>query len=284
MMISFVVVMNADLYGRSIETQVARGVGTVEASEAMPTVRLVLHRLPADENAVECSILIDAGSDLTKLIRNGKSGVTATIRDGSSFHPYGIGHSVTLDGTTASLRAGVFVSAVESERFFLPAFPSVGGFPFDDLKIRPIVDVVKDDGYTGHFRLEVQKSLPSRLLDVSEENIPTITLTRSPTEKAIVVTSALVFLFLSSILAFGLYAARRGLTTLEELLAVGGYLVAAAGFRELLGVSRSSGTSALEVAIIGIPMLLLASGVAVSFVRGRIHSESKRENQTEDSS
>jgi len=149
--------------------------------------------------------------------------------------------------------------------------PSVYGFPFDDLSIRPIFEVSRDGTYTDHYRLEVQKALPGRLMEVSNETIPVIRLTRSPTEKAIVLVSAVVFLFLSGILVYGLFAARRGLTTLEELLAVGGYMVAAAGFRELLGVSRAAGTSALEIAVIGIPLLLLAIAVGRSFVLGQLH-------------
>lgn len=46
-------------------------------------------------------------------------------------------------------------------------------------------------------------------------------------------------------------------------------MITAVGFRELLGVSRSPGASALEIGVIGIPLLVLAIGVAASFFRGR---------------
>ncbi|HYX72956.1 MAG TPA: hypothetical protein VE732_09300 [Nitrososphaera sp.] len=271
-MFTFGIVMNSDLYGRLIETQVAQGVGDPAGSREIPTVRLVLHRLPSDENVVEASIIIiTEGGNLVTLIREGKSSIKATVRNGTTYQPFGIQNDVTLDDTSAKAEPGVGSIAVQSERFLLPALPSLGGFPFDDLEIRPIVDVMRDGGHTSHFQLEIQKVLPGRLMEVSNDNIPTIRLTRSITEKSIVVGSSLVFLFLSGILVYGLFAAQRGLTTFEELLGVGGYLIAAAGFRELLGVSRATGTSALEIAVIGIPLMLLAIGVGVSFVRGRLH-------------
>ncbi|MBV6505259.1 MAG: hypothetical protein ILNGONEN_00817 [Syntrophorhabdaceae bacterium] len=273
----FFIVMNADLYGRLTETQTASGVGNPNASSnEAPTVRLVLHKLPADENAVEASLLLEVpGGTLTKLIREGKARVTAYIRDGSNFQPYAIQYAVTLDSTTVYTETGVYPLAVQSERFLLPAFPNLGGFPFDDLVVRPIIHVWRDEYYTRQFRFEVQKALPGRLMHLSDDNITMIRLTRSPTEKALVITSSVVFLFLSSILAYGLFTSPRGLTHLEELLAVGGYLIAAAGFRDLLGLSRTAGTSALEIAIIGVPLLTLAFGIAVSFIRGRLQAHRK---------
>jgi hypothetical protein len=142
--------------------------------------------------------------------------------------------------------------------------------------IRPLIELWTNGEYTSNFHLEIQKALRGRLLGLSDDTITTIRLTRTPTEKALVLTGSVVFLFLAGLLAFALFHARHGLTTLEELLAVGGYLVAAAGFRELLGVSRASGASALEVAVIGIPLLALALGIAVSFIRGRRYSRQRQ--------
>lgn len=198
------------------------------------------------------------------------------VRDGSSYQPFGIQSDVTLDNVSANIEGGVAVAAVQSKRFFLPALPSIGGFPFDDLYIRPIVDVSRNGNYTPHFRLDVQKALPGRILEVTGDNIPEIRLTRSPTEKAIVITSSLIFLFLSGILAYSLLAMGQGLSILQDLLAVGGYLVAAAGFREILGVSRSSGATALEVVVIGIPLLLLMIVVGLTFIRGLSFRRNKR--------
>jgi hypothetical protein len=277
--------MNADLYGRLIETQVAKGVGNPNGSREEPTVRLVLHRLPSDENVIEASVVvITEGGNLVNLIREGKTSIKAIVRDGTSYQPFGIQSDVILDSTSAKAEPGVGSIAVQSERFFLPALPSTAGFPFDDLDIRPIVDVMRDGNYTNKYQLQIQKALPGRLMEVSGDNIPTIRLARSTTEKSIVVGSSVIFLFLSAILVYGLFAAQRGLTTLEELLAVGGYLIAAAGFRELLGVSRAAGTSALEVAVIGLPLLLLAIGVAVSFIRGRLYIRGEKYKRDNDGS
>jgi len=104
-MFTFVTVMNADMYGRLIETQVATGVGKPTPSEDQPTIRLVLHRLPSDENAVEASILLIAdGSVVANQVREGKTSTRATGHDGSSFQPFGIQSDVTLDATSANVQ------------------------------------------------------------------------------------------------------------------------------------------------------------------------------------
>ena len=275
---AFVTVMNADLYGRLIETHVAKGVGNPNDSpREIPIVRLVIHKFLSDENAVEVSLIVNVdGGALADRIRAGEVRLTAAAHDASSYQFFALRSRVTLDSVTADVQPGVFPVATQSLRFFLPALPSVWGFPFDDLTVRPIIDVFVNGSYTNNFRLEIQKALRGRLMKLSDDNIVTIRLTRTPTEKTLVIVGSAVFLFLSGILAFSLFAARPGLTTLGELLAVGGYLLAAAGFRELLGVSRAAGTSALEVATIGLPLLLLASAVAVSFIRGRIQLRQRR--------
>jgi hypothetical protein len=268
-MLGFLVVMNADFYGRLIQTGTARGVGDPRSSE-VPVARLVLHRLLPDEDAVEASLQLFADSgEVADAIRAGKTRVTAVVRDGSSYQPFGIRHEVTLDASTAKTEAGALSVGVESERFTLPVLPSVSGYPFDALQIHPFISVAQNGMSTDRFRLEIQKAIPGRLMQLSDDKGVEIRLTRSPSEKAIVVTGSVVFLLLSGLLVFSLFHSERGLTTLEELVAVGGYLLAAAGFREILGVSRAAGTSALEVAVIGVPLLALTVGVAFSFVRGR---------------
>lgn len=273
LMFAFALIANEDLYGRAIDTQTAVGVGRGKTVRSGPTVRLILHKLLADENAIEASLMIiGEDGDLPRLISEGKTKITAELRDGSSLQPYGILSDVTLDHVSAKVQPGVNSFAVQSQRFLLPAMSSVSGFPYDDLKVRPIVDVRRDEFYTGEFKLEIQKAMPGRVMELSDKNIVDINLTRSPTEKVIVLASSGVFIFLSVILVIVLFDRSRGLSSLEELLAVGGYLVAAAGFREVLGVSRMAGASALEMIVIGVPLAFLSVAVGISFMRGRLSS------------
>jgi hypothetical protein len=269
-LIAFAFVENSDLYGRLTETQTAVGVGAPgREGQAIPTVRLVLHRLVEGENAVDVSVIIFAADEACDLVKDGQKEYTAEVRDGTSYQPYGLSSRVVLSKQSAEAHPGQNSIATQSGRFTLPALASVSGFPFDDLWIRPIVDFYENGFYTNKFNLEIQRALPGRLMRLSPENIVDIYLTRSPTEKTLVIATSIVFLFLSAVLAFILFSNSSGLKTIDELLGVGGYLVAAAGFREVLGISRAAGTSALEIGVIGVPVLVLSFCVAVSFFRGR---------------
>jgi hypothetical protein len=274
-MFAFIWVVNSDLYGRMTETIVAPGIGDRSGSREIPTVRLILHRFLPDENAIEASIMIEVSDPLSGLVRDGKATLRADVHDGSSLQPFGIRNDVLLNADTARIEPGVAVGAVESTRFSLPAMSSVWGFPFDDLTVRPITYVRRDDYYTGQYRLEIQKAMAGRLMQVSHGNIPEIRLTRSPIEKIIVLTGSVIFLCLSGILIYRIFRA-QALTTLEELFAVAGYIVAAAGFRDLLGLSRAAGASALEIVVIGVPLFFLASAVMVSFIRGQLRIRENR--------
>ncbi|HEX2835239.1 MAG TPA: hypothetical protein VHW00_19655 [Thermoanaerobaculia bacterium] len=261
---TYVIVVNSDVRGRLIET-IPVGAKTEEPI----IVRVVLHRLLADENAVEVSVVLLVRDDLVYAVKEGRTKLTVIARDRSSYSPWGVAHAVTLDHTAAGLRAGVGEIGVESERFTLPALPSVSGFPFDDVQVNPDVMVFRDDVWTDDVRLEIQKSIPGRLMEISGDRNFDVRLSRTPTEQFVVIGASIVFLFLSAVLGYAMFRAPHGLRTVDELLGVGGYVIAAAGFREILGLSRVSGMTALEVAVIGIPLLVLTFGVAVSFFRAR---------------
>src|SRR5207249_4889490 len=83
-----------------------------------------------------------------------------------------------------------------------------------------------------------------------------ITLTRTSTEKIFVLLGGLVFLALSFVIFITLVKSTV-LKRFEELLAIAGYLVAATGFRDLLGISREAGVSAFEVIVLGFRFFLL---------------------------
>jgi hypothetical protein len=270
LMLLSVGVLNAELYGRLTETQAVGDRNAATNSEKLPMVRLVLHRMVPDENAVEASIIVvvDSNSLLATEIRSGKTHIAAIVRDGSTVLPFAVHSQATLDAS--AFEEGVSTAAAQSSRFLIPVLPTMGSYPFDDLTMRPIQELRRSDGFSSRFTLEVQKALPGRLLTVSgDPYIVEIGLTRTPVEKAFVVIASLIFFILSLVITVGLFLSPRGLTSLEELVAVAGYLVAAAGFRELLGVSRVAGTSILEFVILGVPLVLLAFGVAVSVYRSR---------------
>src|SRR5207245_1467171 len=114
----------------------------------------------------------------------------------------------------------------------------------------------------------VRTGLPFRILTVSGDPLNSrIRLSRSPTEKALVILGGFVFLALSVSVVVLLFRSSTGFKGWEELLAFGGYLVSAAGFREMLGISRATGASAFEVGVFGIPLVAAASVVVLALVR-----------------
>jgi hypothetical protein len=259
-------ILNNELYGRISETE---HVPTFkDANPGMPTIRVVLHHILPEENGVESSIIVVVADDdkLAAPIREGKCVLTAEIHDGTTLAPVALGRE-TVFGPTA-FKSGWSAAAVESEVFTLPADSSVGTYPFDDIRLRPMLWLRCHEGGLEFFNLEVQKAFAGRELRVSgKEGIAEITLSRTAVEKAYILTTACIVFVLSMAVAVALLVASSGLTIIQELIAVASYILAAAGARELLGLSRLQGTSVLEIFVVGVPLLLLTVGAIMSIVR-----------------
>jgi hypothetical protein len=259
--------LNSELYGRLTETQtVSLGSAAVETD---PLVRLVVHRIMPDENAVEASLILVI-NDSTELGREIKSqGVVAKaiVEDGSSQHLFAV-TAQTPSVDSSAFDPGSSWAVMRSERFLLPTYPSMGTYPFDDVRLRPMLNVRSTRDGLLRARVEIQKALPGRLLAVTEEaGAVEISLTRAPTEKAFILASSLVFVLISLAVTIGIFFARSTASSFEQLVALASYLLAAAGFRELLGVSRVTGTTILEIVILGVPLACLSIGVGVSLAR-----------------
>jgi hypothetical protein len=262
-------VLNEDLRGRATEIVSVPGV-RVKSQGKSALVRLVVHRISPEENVVDASLIliVDGDQPLMTEVAAGKRKIFAEIRDASTIAPVELHSQVSLDA--AAFRSGFSSAAVESEHFSLPASPSVNSYPFDDVQLFAIVSLYTDDREFVPFDVEVQRATPGRrLIATGHDGNLRITLTRTSIEKIYLLTAATIFFVLSIIVAAGLFLSQEGLSSLQELVAIAGYLVAAAGFRDLLGVSRLPSTSILEILILGIPLLALSLGVAVSMFRSR---------------
>jgi hypothetical protein len=259
-------IFNNELYGRISETGHVPTFNGV--SPEMPTIRVVLHHILPEENGVESSIIVVVANDdkLAVPIYGGKCALTAEVHDGSSLAPVELGRE-TVFGQNA-FKSGWSAAAVESELFTLPADSSVGTYPFDDIRLRPMLWLRCHEGGFELFNLEVQKAFAGRELRVSgKDGTADITLSRTAVEKAYILTTACIVFVLSMAIAVGLLVASSGLTIIQELIAVASYILAAAGARELLGLSRLQGTSVLEIFVVGVPLLLLAVGATISIIR-----------------
>lgn len=267
LMLAAVGALNSELSGRLTETQTVALWPSAVGTD--PTVRLVIHRIIPDENAVEASLIlvIDLGSELGQEIKNQGVAARAKVEDGSSQHLFAV-TAETQQVDSTSFELGSAWAVARSGRFLMPTYSSMGTYPYDDVRLRPMLMVRSSRDGLLRARLEVQKALPGRLLAVTEEaGAATVTLTRAPTEKAFVLTASLVFVLISLAVTVGIFFSHKTASSFEQLVAVASYLLAAAGFRELLGVSKVPGTTILEILILGVPLALLSLGVGVSLYR-----------------
>jgi hypothetical protein len=263
-----ITVLNSDLYGRLTETITSSGAFSNGDPDHRPVVRLVLHKLLNDENAVEASLIIYTEDTQTiESIRQGKISFTATLRDGWLNNPFALKRYIILDKSTIIPEVGSYPLAAESDRFILPSSPSMNGYPFDNVEVKPMIGFYINDQPSLNYRFEIQKALPGRIMKLADKTQTIIALTRTPTEKALVIITSIIFVVITSLIVYNIFSTRMKLSTVEELLSFAGYLIATAGFRDILGLSREAGTSFLEIVVIGIPLLALSTGITVSYFR-----------------
>lgn len=261
--------LNADYYAREAET-VTLNPGNANTSSAQKIqVRLVLHRLLPEENEVEASIAVEGNrSNLPASLRNVDNCLLLVF--GDRLREAG-GQMALPVSCQAPTYPGYVTSGFNSEtaRFALPAYPSVSSYPFDDWKVLPWVKLLATDGSTVDVQYDAVKALSGKRLRISgDKDNWELSLRRPSLEVALVITCGGIFFVLALLIAAKLFSRAVVLSGLQEILAVAGYIVAAAGLRDLLGVSRVGGVSAWEVLVIGVPIAVLAIGVAVSTLRG----------------
>jgi hypothetical protein len=270
LLLAFITIANNEFYGRLTETEeVPPAASGGAAAESAPHVLLVLHHLLHDENAVEASVVIEieASSPFAQSLRDRDLGLECRVRDGMGTYPYLVLGTCTLDSSALAVRSGTLWA--RSARFVLPTQPTVEAFPFDDILIRPALEIVGGDGFGTAYSASIQKAFSGRLLRVTASGgMPDVRLSRTGIERAVVIIVTLVFLLLCGLVAWKLFSDPRGMTGLQEVAALAGFLLASAGVRDLLGLSRDAGTSLLELGIIVVPLLVLTLGVAYSVFRG----------------
>lgn len=263
-------VLNSDLYGRLIETEPFHlGNTEKEQIKSLPTITLVLHKYFGEENSIEASLAINYDrQDVFQRFKTDTLQLMIRLIDGNAYTPIGVANSFNFTDSIKRNTYGYLFSGFETDRFFIPIAPSLKGFPFDDIKIRPMIDLYVNGMYSK-LNFAIQKRIPGRILSVSEKDKEVVLLTRTSTEKYLVMISSVIFLLLTLILTYGLVTTKKGLNTVEELVAVAGYILATAGFKEIVGISRSNGTSALEIVVILIPLLSVFLGLIYSLYKAK---------------
>ncbi|WP_055437685.1 hypothetical protein [Lacinutrix algicola] len=263
--IAFVNIINDDLYGRLIQT---KDISSKIYNEK-PNITLIIKKYLVEENSVEATLAVTYNhSSIFKKSESDSINLVAIYSDSYYYNPSGIIFKSTFKDNVNKQDYGYMNSGFESNTFTIPVAPTINGFPFDDFQIRHNISLFINNKYS-EFNLKVQKRIPGRLLTFEKGNKRNIILTRSTTEKATIVISSIIFLFLTSLLLYGFIKTPNGFNTVEELISIAGYLIAIAGFREIIGVSRINGTGTLEIIVILIPLILLFIGMIYSFNKGR---------------
>jgi len=241
-----IIFVNGDLYGRMIEVKSVNKI-----NRELPTVRLVLHKILVEENTIEASLIVYGN----KRLFNNEFHVD--IHDAYGTNPYGVYNSVSNRDSILFSSDGTVQRAYKSKRFTIPIVNSVYGFPSDEILIRPIVYYMIN-GYANDFNFEVQKFISGRNLRIiKEENNVCIELVRTNIEVLFVYLSSIIFFIVSIYVGIGVASKKESMRKSEGVIVVAGYLLSIAGFREIIGLSRITGVSALEMAVIGFPLLFL---------------------------
>ena len=193
--------VNWDIQGRLTQTATVQ-TPSAKSSVPPPTVRLVIHRLLPDENAVEVSAVLTLPSETAESLRrsNGASYVRAEIRDAFNIQEYFL--STGVNENTDAVEPGFAAASVETQKFDLPFYPSIAGFPFDKVLVRAEITVyLPNHILLERPTLEVQKAIPGRTMEAKDDGgFILIALSRGPMEKAFVLLSAGVFIFLSLVI------------------------------------------------------------------------------------
>lgn len=257
-------VINDDLYGRLIET---KSYNKEYYNDSLPTITLVLKEYVEEKNSIESSLIINYNQSITfRYYNEQKLEFEIFLTDRFNYNQIGLIKKFIATDSINSDNSGYLFSGFESDNFLLPVTPSTYGYPIDDLNLFPYItlDVNKRP---SKFLLKVQKRISGRILDFTEGNDKMINLSRTLTEKILVYTSSIIFLILTFVITFSLIKRKKSLTSIEELIMVAGYILAIAGFREILGISREFGTSLLEVIVILIPLVAITIGLSYSYLK-----------------
>ena len=258
-------ILNADFYGRLIETD--RLIGYPANDNKLPTVTLIMHKYLADENSIETSIAVSIDrSTILEQYNNKPITIKCLINDGYNYDPYGVTKALVIKDSIGRDALGYIYYGSKSDRFEFPVAPSLNGFPYDNIRIKPMVSLYINNE-NSNFNFYVQKRISGRLLAKYNKDPGIIELTRTSTEKYLVMISSSIFILLSSIVVYQLIKTQKKIKSIDGLIAVAGFILAISGFRDLIGLTRTSGTSALEILVIIIPLISIFSGLTYSYFK-----------------
>ncbi len=280
LLFAFAALVNEDFFARESQSvdigcTVAHLCG--EMKDHVPRIILVLDKVSREENSVQAHlILLVHSAAAVRLQRQGVSTIRAEVRDASSPYLFGV-----VNGVTISLDKPPFGGQeLTSPVFSLPSYGSVAGFPLDTIHVRPAIQL-EDNEHPGIIypaEVTIVRSFPGRTMTVKDDGgFPVLTLSRTWIEMYMVGISSAAFVLICLMVSIKLFTQRYGVTGLQELLAMAGFLIAAGEYKSIIGLPSDQGTSAFEIGIFGLPLLFLTIGMAVSAIRRQSAQSTKEQ-------
>ncbi|SAK52645.1 hypothetical protein AWB76_01740 [Caballeronia temeraria] len=256
-------VLNADFHNRSPQSITLR-----TEREHHVKVKIIVHKLLVEENAVEVSLLVQGDyAKLPKALQDRDPCYVLVYQDASDQDAPPKTFNVACKTAHIPGMADDRFSA-ETPPFKLTAYPSVEAYPFDDWEFFPMMTLITQAPVFSGAVFSIERMIPGKELSVSGDAYNWhIHLQRPAAEKVLVLTVGIAFLLLSLLISWRLFSGHIVLSGIQELLTLAGFVVAIAGLRDMLGVSRVAGVSLWEMAVIGVPMTALCLGMAYSTLR-----------------
>ena len=254
--------LNSDFEASAGEAQVLHGY----KGKFPITVVLKLTSLSEQQNSAEGMLIVRADSPLRQYLRDNKEQIRIRLFEDLTTNTVFNVASEIFDGNVPESRGGSLES--EPMKFNFPLHRDVSPYPFDDYFGFLQIDVGNEKGHSYPFDIEVQKGFAGRSLNVEgHPEALVVVLKRPRLQQLFVLLSSGVFLIVTSVIGLRLFKTEVSEKPLDQLLAVGGFLLSAASFRELSGVSRVASFTVLEGVILGFPLMILAGGFVFLAVR-----------------
>lgn len=226
-------------------------------------VRLVVHRLLVEENAVEVSLIVQARyDDLPQGLKDETPCLTLVYEDGGETGS--LPKTLDVDCKQFVIPGSAVGEAISAETppFKLTAFPSVASYPFDDWEFFPVVKLLARANLNAPAEYSVERMLPGKELKVEGTAYNwKVYLQRTVAEQVLVLAVGIAFLALSFLISWRMFSRDAALSGMQELLALAGFVVAIAGLRDMLGVTRTTGVSIWEIMVVGFPMMFIFLGI-----------------------
>lgn len=266
-------VLNSEYGGRGRES-----LSVIETKDAPYTVAVYVHELRPDSNSATVSVVATPNDQEAVAFQQGgeRCGYIRTL---DRFQFEASVEKITPFPCHGEDGRPKF--AVETGPFNVQLLPSLEGYPHDALRMSLIVQVLDKNGALLRTEQKVVKVTGPRAMRLIEHG-PNweVGFVRPDTEIVYIYLCSAMFIVSTLGVAFLVFRERMN-SAGEGMLSIAGYLIAAAGFRSLLGFEKTAGVTIFELIVFGLPMLILvvaAAKAVVSSWMSRQHSGDAGEN------